>query len=194
MGLPELIAALERDADAEIHRIKEQARARAARIEAETHARIQQRRAERLATLEAALRRQGDEALARARRQLQTNIFEARARMLDRVFTRATEAFPDVVRRPAFDHVLRTSLETLLAAVGDEQGTIHCLPILEARVRNILQSRPGVSVQSRSDVGHGLRWVSREGRVVLDDTLECKLERLRTSLAITIMERVEKSP
>jgi vacuolar-type H+-ATPase subunit E/Vma4 len=63
---------------------------------------------------------------------------------------------------------------------------------LRPAVLEAIRELPNVTVESESGADSGFRVVSTSGSVVVDATLETRLERLASSLAIEIHERLQE--
>ena len=85
-----LLATLEREAEGEIARITEEARARAAELAAAGERRIAERRAATLTRTEAETRAEHGRALSAARAAARVRVLDARTALLDRVFATLT--------------------------------------------------------------------------------------------------------
>lgn len=129
--------------------------------------------------------------LARARREAQARVLAARARLLDRVDRAVQGMLPGVLKQPGYQHWLRGALEEALAGAGDAPVTIRCSPELADMVRRLWAGRPGTSVTADATVGSGFRVRTVDGAVEIDATLESRLARERSRLALRALALLE---
>jgi vacuolar-type H+-ATPase subunit E/Vma4 len=184
VGIGDLLAALERDADAEVQKIWADAearageilaaatRARAARLDQETAAYRQER--------ELASANQIADAGARARRELLT----IRAEMLDRLRAAVRARLPELLDRGDLVDALTTSA---LATAGDAVDAIHCSPALTGAIAARVGELP---VEPLDDGSSGLRVILAGDRGHVDATLEALLDRAWPGLQIAALTRL----
>lgn len=195
MGLEHLLEALERDADAQAEQILAQARAEADRITTESTAALERRRCEAIAASESARHRDVEHAVALARREARRSILEARERLLERVFAAARAGLPGAVAGPAYRASLPAALRGALGALGGDRAVIRCPATLAAELERARPPGAGtVPVQVDQVAGNGFRVVSDDGAVEVDDTLESRLDRLRSVLARRVLAQLELEP
>lgn len=192
MGLEHLLAALERDADAQVEQLFAQARVEAERISTESAAALEQRRRETTCARDSARVQEVEHAVTLARREARRSILEARERLLERVFAAARAELPAAVAGPAYRASLPAALRGALAAVGGDHAVIRCP---EALMPALERARPGdstaVPVKADPAGGSGFRVASADGAVEVDDTLESRLDRLRFVLARRVLAQLE---
>jgi vacuolar-type H+-ATPase subunit E/Vma4 len=193
MGLEHLLEALERDANAQVEQTLAQARAEADRITAATAEALERQCRDATAARERERRLEVEHAVTLARREARRSILEARARLLERVFTAARAALPAAAAGPAYRKALPAALVSALAAVGAEQVVIRCA---KALARDLERARPrgaeSVPVVVDAETGSGFRVASADGAVEVDDTLESRLDRLRLVLARGVLAQLER--
>jgi fused signal recognition particle receptor len=194
VALEELLAALERDAEAAVQAVRDAAAAEAARIAAESRTQAERRRAEFVAARERELRAAGEVAAAEVGRRTRRAVLEARQGMLDRVFAAARERLAAVATQPAFTERLGDHLAEARAYLGDGPVTVRCPPELTARVRRLARPADGITVVADPAAGTGLRVTSGDGTVEVDNTLDARLARLRPRLALEVLQRLERAP
>jgi len=194
MPLDHLLAALERDGSAQAEALIVQARAAAAAIARESDERVAQRRAEALDSRKAELSGAAQTALGETRRAGRRALLAARHRLLERVFAAARDLFPDVVARdPYRTDVLPRHLAEALAAVGAENAVIHCGAALVPAVRAALARKRHLTIEGDAAAPPGIRVVTTDGAIQVDNTLDGRLERLRGRLALEVLATVEPS-
>lgn len=192
MGLEHLLEALERDADAQVEQTLAQARAEADRISTESTAVLERRRREATSASDCARVLEVEHAVTLARREARRSILEARARLLERVFSAARAELPAAAATPAYRASLPAALSGALTAVGGDHAVIRCPETLAPELE---RARPRgsrtVPVKVDSASGSGFRVVSADGAVEVDDTLESRLDRLRSVLARRVLAQLE---
>jgi len=191
MPLPDLLAALERDAGAQTEAILAAARAEAERVASETEARVAGQRAAARATTEAAHRGELERDLARVRREAQARVLAARTRLLDRVNRAVQQLLPGAISQPGYLETLGAAMREATAGVGDAPAEIHCTPSLVAPVRRLVAGRAHTAVTADAGVGSGFRLRTTDGAVEIDATLESRLARERVPLALAALALLE---
>jgi vacuolar-type H+-ATPase subunit E/Vma4 len=166
MALSELLAALRRNAEAEAAEFEARAAADIDRLRADAQAEEATLRDSSLRDLEEQERRSTAMALGDAWLESQKLVLTARARLLERVFAAATQ-------RAAGWRWREGERERLAARV--------------AAARRLAGGRE-VTVEER-DAGFIL--ATRDGRLIIDDTVPSRLERRRDRLAQEIVRRVD---
>jgi len=187
VGLPDLCRMLERNAEGERERILAAAGAEAERIRGEAATRAGEERARALEAHEAAWRAEAEAGLASARRQGRTRILRAQRRLLDEVFDVAAGLLPLVAVRP---ELIARLVEDALA-YADGPTRLRCPPALAPAVSALVASRPGVTVDPDPRARSGVEAIVRDGAVVVDATLEGRLERGRAALEIEVWTHVQ---
>jgi vacuolar-type H+-ATPase subunit E/Vma4 len=193
MPLESLLAALERDAEAQAQAELVAARAAAARIAAEAAARVNARREAFVADREAALRAVTEHAVTQARWHARAGVLGARQRLLDRVFAAARAALPSAVRDPAFLNRLPQDVAAARTYLGDAPITARCRPEMAAAVRALAAGNGALTVVEDVGMGSGIRLVAADGSVEVDDTFEARLERGRPRLALAVLRRLAEA-
>lgn len=194
MALEHLLAALERDAAEQVRRLLADAQAAAAKLTDSAEERMARRRREVLGAREAERRGGAEIALAEARRGARRQVLEARQRLLDRIFAAARALLPAVLRSDAYEAALPAHLAEALAFVGEVPAVIRCPPELAAAIRKLVPVGPQFLVTADVTVGSGIRVVTTDGAVEVDNTLEGRLERLRPRLALEALARLGAVP
>jgi vacuolar-type H+-ATPase subunit E/Vma4 len=179
-----LLATLEREADAEITRVMDEARVRAAELTRAAEQRLAERRAATLGKRETEARAQHERALAGARLAARARVLEARAALLDRVFRELRAVLPDIARSDAYRRNLAAQWRRLHAFVGDRPATVRAMPALTAALRRLIHTNGHIRVQPDSHMTAGFCVATVDGALEVDASLQSRLERLRPQLAL----------
>lgn len=191
MALDSLLTALRRHAETERDALLAGARVEAERVAAEAAERTASARATALAREEARLRAAHEVEAAKAQRVARRAVLEARQRFLDRVFAAATALLPEAAASDAYRAALPQHLARVLACVGEEAVEIHCSEAIAATVRTLVADRAQVTVRAAPDARPGIRIVTADGAIEVDDTLDGGLDRQRPRLSLSILSALE---
>lgn len=172
--------------------IMAEAHAEAERLTAETERQIEERRRTVLGKQDRELRSEAHAKLAAERHAAMRAVLLAKARVIERVLEGARARLPEAVRSNAYTSRLGRELTNAIAFVGEQGAVVRCSGGLRPAVLEAIRELPNVTVESESDADSGFRVVSTSGSVVVDATLETRLERLASSLAIEIHERLQE--
>ena len=179
-----LLATLEREAETEISRVLDDARARAAEIVAAAEQRIALRRKQTLEQRTATAQAEHERALAAARGAARAQVLAARAALLDGLFARVRAELPAVAASAAYRAGLARQLEHLSVFAGDRSITVRCSPALTATLRHVIKTNGRWPIRADSHIAAGFRLTTADGTLEIDATLENRLERLRPQLAL----------
>jgi vacuolar-type H+-ATPase subunit E/Vma4 len=179
-----LLATLEREAEGEIARITEEARARAAELAAAGERRIAERRAATLARTEAETRAEHGRALSAARAAARVRVLDARTALIDRVFATMVAELPALAASGPYQAQLPERIENLLRFAGEGPVTLECSPGLAPTLQRIVTTNGRLRIQADSGIEAGVRLRAADGAVEIDGSLETQLERLRPHLAL----------
>lgn len=179
-----LLATLEREAEAEIARVMDEARARAAALGAASDERIAVERGALLGVREAKARAELERALAAARSAARARVLAARTALLARVFAKLNEELPRVAKSAQYRARLGAQLEQLMPFAGGRPVTVRCSPDLAAALRAIVKTNGRCPIQPDSQIAAGFRLTTGDGVLEIDATLEGRIERLRPELAL----------
>lgn len=179
-----LLATLEREAETEISRVLDDARARAAELVAAAKQRSTALREQTLEQRTATARAEHERALATTRAVARAQVLAARGALLDRLFDRLRAELPAVARSAAYRAGLARELERLRAFAGDRSVTVRCNPALVATLRNVVKSNGRLPIRPDVHITAGFRLSTADGTLEIDATLENRLERLRPQLAL----------
>lgn len=193
MGMDDLIATLEREAEERCAGARETARREAEKIRREADERLERKRAEAAEALEAELDAREEAALAEARTATRAARLRARRRALDRVFRHARELLPGALRRPAYLASLPAALEGALACLPEDHVEIVCSPGLVEELRDAARSAAGRDVDVRESDAAPAGFLARgaESGVEVDATLATRLESARPDLEREVLADLE---
>lgn len=205
MGMDELIATLEREADERCAAIRAEAEQQVERLRRAAEARVEARRIEARHALEAELEAREAAQGAAARRQIRRALLRARRNALNRVFRRAHEMLPDAARTPAWEASVPEELRRALACLGDADVDVTCPPELADAVRAAADRLPVSATAGWPDGARRLHIVARDGAppgfvlhgrvtdVQVDATLPTRLAAARPELEMRVLRCVETS-
>ncbi len=165
------------------------AEVRAIRLRAEREE--TRRRGEVLARRQGELRAELAGDIARARAEARRDVLEARRALLARVFARAVAALPAAIESSAYVDGLPGRIELAARYVSIADAVLECPPGLAPALR-AAAGTTGPSVEPHLDADAGFRLRSADGHVVVDDTLASRLARLRPTLEIELVERLQE--
>lgn len=186
MSATPLVEQLRRDADAEVARRLETARAASERVEREGATRLAAERddALRAAAGEAAIRLAHERAERDRKRQF--DLLSARRRLVDRVIEVAMRRAPAIAGERDVAVALRRSLHEALAYLPEGDRTVRChpavIPALQAAIADA-----GATLVADSGLSFGFLAQSGDGRVCVDATLEGMAQRERAALSIALV-------
>jgi vacuolar-type H+-ATPase subunit E/Vma4 len=192
MALADLLAELERDADAQIEAVVAEADAEAARVAGASARHLAARRDARLAEEQARLDADAARELRATRRETETALLVARRRALDRLFAAATRRLGEPAWIERSVEGLGERVAAALALAGDGEATVVIEPELGARLRALVAPRPEVRVEAREGTGAGFAVRARDGAVEVDDRWRSRLARLRPTLEIELARLLEE--
>jgi vacuolar-type H+-ATPase subunit E/Vma4 len=189
MGLEDLIARLEKDADARVAEIEARAEEEARAIEAAGDARSRAVRDEALAERRRALRARLDRDLAEARQAAMRARLVARHALVERVLERAQRLATSADAERAYHAVAPRRLAAVLRFVAGRSAIVRCRPDVAAA----LSALDGASVEVVVDASAplGLLVATRDRTFEVDDTIASQLERLRPAIAIDAVREVD---
>jgi vacuolar-type H+-ATPase subunit E/Vma4 len=187
MGLTQLLAALEQDAHAAAESVLAAARSTGERVEREARERRERQRSEFAERRDAALAEETERVLADTRRRARARVLEARQQLLERVFAAARDELAQVARRPDFARRIVEELPRARLYLGNGPLIARCRPELAQR---LAESDSHLTVEQDAAAGAGVRLLTPDGAVEVDDTLEGRLERSRPSLTLAILKRL----
>jgi vacuolar-type H+-ATPase subunit E/Vma4 len=179
-----LLAGLEREAEAEIARVLADGRAQAAALTAQAEERIARQRQAALGRRESEGRAAMERSLAGARHLARERTLQARANLLDRVFTALQAALPALAATAAYRATLARDLARTLAFAGEEKAVVHCAPALTTLMRRLVKANGGLRIKSDARIVAGFKVATADGGLEVDGTLEGRALRQRPRLAL----------
>ncbi len=181
MGLEELVARLERDADARVAAIEAKAREEIDAFESERARAASARESEALAKKRDARTRASERELAKARRRASSDVLRARHEVFDRAIARAPELLASANVDAVYRATLAARLEDALAHVTGD-AVVRCRAELADAARAALGERAEVRVDDAVASG----FVLETANVVIDETLASRLARMRDALVMAL--------
>jgi len=190
MGIDDLIARLERDADARVAAIDARARAEVQTIRdaAKEASVLASHRA--LAARRTARRARLAEEIAVAKRQARAVRLVAEHSLLEQVMARAAALLDGADRDAVYLSSLRERIAGALRYMEGAAVAVRCRPALVPAVRAALEGRRDVTVLPVATMAAGFTAVARDGTVEVDDTLPARLARMRPRLLIRLFAEV----
>lgn len=182
MALTDLIARLERDADARLATLEAQAATEAESLRAEASRLAGQRRERELASRRTRRRARLDTALAEARKEVRGARLAAQHALLARVFARARALLPEVARSEQYLARLPQHLAEARRYVEGVRVVVRCHPSLTERLRSGEDAQVGF-VEDAS-LSPGVVVSAADESVFIDNTLPARLQRLEARLAV----------
>jgi vacuolar-type H+-ATPase subunit E/Vma4 len=188
--LEQLLDALERDARAEIERVLADSRSEAERIAAAAATERDRRRHAAAQDRERDRRTLTERGLSDARRAARRAVLEAQQVLLERVFAASRARLPAAVDSADFEEAVPARVSAALVALGNEPAAIHCPEALvETLKRHVAADRATVVVDPAC--GSGFTVATADGSVLVDETLETRLERQHPALARLALDVLE---
>ena len=186
-----LLATLERDAVAEIARIEAESRTRALAIIAAAERRMQERRDAALGARRAAGRVALERALAAARHAARERALQARAALLDRVFTAIRAVLPELATTAEYQARLASELEQARAFLAERPAVVRCAPELAEKLRQVAHTNGRLKIEPDGGISAGFRVATQDGALEVDATLEGRLRRAQPRIAIEALAALE---
>ena len=191
MALAELLRTLEQEADERVAALLAKARADAEGLRAGRADVTASRRAAALGAREAEFRSAAARTLEETRRETKRRLLEARAEVLERIWSRAEALLAERVADPGLSSVLAGELERALDYLGAAPAVVEApAPVLEV-LRQKLGGRAQVLLQPATAHRPGLMVRSADGSLTVDASPASRLARARPRLAIELAARLE---
>lgn len=189
MALEVLLEALERDARAEAERRRHAAQAEAEALIARSAADLDRRRHRAMAELEHGRGADVAREAAAAARALKTRVLEARAALLERVFSEAVARLARLEQSRWAARLPTLAAQTLVYLDGEVD--LICQPGVERLLGPSLAGRTEVRLVADPAAPAGLVGRSRDGAVEVDNSWRARLDRKREDLAIRLLQRLK---
>jgi len=156
VGMEELIATLEREADERCAALVADAECEAQRVREVAESRFARRRQAAEREVEEEWRRREVTLTASVRTQMRRVLLRARRGALDRVFRRAAALLPDAARTEAWATTVPADLRQALECLGDADVVVTCPSGLGETLRAAVDATPG-TLPSDDTTGSGVR-------------------------------------
>ena len=192
MGLAQLVARLEHEADVRIAAVEDATRRELEEIAKERERFSDAAREDELASRRAARRARLDRELAQARREAQTALLAARRALIERVLTRTRELLETAERDEAYLSGIAQQTRQALRFVDDRPMAIRCRPALADRLRDELSDLAAVTLEADPRCPPGVVLTAVDGSVEVDDTLEARLGRVAMRLGPSFLAEIER--
>jgi len=193
MGIDALRAALEAEGAARVARVREEAEAEVARLRERAEAEASRRRRAFLEREGARLRREAAARVAKARTEAQRRVLEARDAILDQLFARAAAELPSAAESAGCHEALVARAHQALAHMPEGAVTITGSPGVLPVLERAFAGRAAVRLEGDPELPAGFRVTGARGALIVDATLEKRLELERPRLAIELLRRLETS-
>jgi vacuolar-type H+-ATPase subunit E/Vma4 len=191
MPLDDLVAAIEKNAEAQAAAELEEARAESARVTAAAEAEAAVRRTEYLAQKERECWAEVQVVLVAARREASRAVLTAQARLLDQIFAAAAGRLSAAMKTKAFRIALPAHVREALAYIDGLSVVIRCPSAIADAVLAATAGGDNVRVEVDDGSPPGVVVSSTDGSVSIDNTLPARITRLRPDLAVEIMKGIE---
>lgn len=185
-----LLTALEREAAQQVAALRAAAEEEAARITHDADTRLAGRKRDALSAKEAELRGAAEAAVGAARRRARRGVLEARERFLTRVFDAARAMFPAALASDAFAAALPRLVTEALHPLSGEPTVIRCPATLGDAVRQATRGRERLAIECSPDAPPGITAATTDGAILVDNTLQGRLDRLRPQLTVDVLARM----
>lgn len=192
MALEDLVARLERDAEARVAALEAEAQAGVEALRVEAARRSTAKRDEELASRRSARREVLRKELSAARQQARGAELSARHAFLDRIRARANALASSAAAEEALCRRLPGLLEEALHYTAGLRVQVMVPPALSARLQELVRGRADVQVTESPTAAPGIRVLALDGSVEVDNTLASRLDRAWPQLAIELLAEVER--
>lgn len=183
MSLAEILSAMENEVDAEISRLEEQTAATVAQIRTAAEQDAQAIRERHRENNLQPLQRERSQRLNQARISNLRAIGQARESLFQEAIQMAQSRLSDIRQEPDYAKILQALAEEALAQINSN-------PVLhgDPRDKGVLSHLfPGIKVEYDLHTIGGVAAYSEDGRIVVMNTLESRLERAQAILRPAIM-------
>jgi vacuolar-type H+-ATPase subunit E/Vma4 len=201
MGLQNILERIREAGAAQVQEIEQNARTRAREILAQAHTEAEEIESEARSRASAPANAERARIVHRAKADALHLLGEVREDLVDSAIARTRERLASLRSDPSYAEVLRSLTEQALAQLGASEGAHEARLQADRRDRDLLQKilaglQVDLPVSYELNNWGGLIAMSKDGRVVVINTLEARLERalpfLRPHLAAHFEE--EKMP
>jgi vacuolar-type H+-ATPase subunit E/Vma4 len=179
-----LLAILEREAEAEVERLRADGHSRAAAVASQAADHLARQREETLGRREQEGRAALERALVDARRAARGRVLVARETLIGKLFGALRASLPAIIDTAAYRAALPAVFARTVTFAGDQAAIVHCAPALAPLLRSLIKSHEGLTVRPDPALADGFRIVTTDGALEVDGTLGGRAERLRPRLAL----------
>lgn len=190
MALADLIARLERDAEARLAALTAKTDAEVAVLQADAERAKRGFRDRELASRRATRRARLEHEQAEARQRARADRLRAQHALLERVFARARSRLPEVAASPGWRAALPHALVGALKYLEGQRVVVRCPQGVAELVRARLGKRDDVAVIEDPALALGCVVMTPDESVVIDDTLSTRLSRAEARLAVELIAEV----
>ncbi len=194
MGMDQLIAALERDAAAEVEKNVQRARAEAAGGLVGCREELAQRLDDELQHRERDLRARIALDMARAHRAGHSEVLRARDVLLGRVRTAVGRRMEELAQDPGYVAQVADELRQAVGYLAEGPAEVVCRPQLAAPLAAAAGALGRGDLSLREDPGLGTGFVlrARDGHAEVDARLDTRLERMWPELSLAVLAAIEE--
>lgn len=192
--MEQLIAALERDAAAEVQQNLDRARNEAAALLEGCHDELAQRLDDELQRHEQSLRVQTALAVAEARRAGRSEVLRARDVLLGRVRAAVDAGLAVLDQDPGYRAGLAAELEEALGYLAEGPAEVCCRPSLAAPLAAAAAGleRAELSVREDAALATGFLVRATDGHAEVDARLTTRVERMWPELALVVLAVIDQ--
>ncbi len=194
MSLEALLERVARDARLQARGILADAREEARRLVREAEERVARELEARLKKTETNLRRDAARRLVAAEQEGRATELAARERYFERVFEVVRERLEGPESIELLRYELRSRLARLLSYAPDRPAAIHCSPALAPEIEKAIENEDGIGVMPDGASSTSLAVEARAGALLVDDSLERRLEAMVPALRIELAREVGEEP
>ena len=179
-------------AERNVESIMDEAKAEADRLASQAETRIEDERRAVLGKKDRELRAEARVKVAAERHAAMRAVLLAKVEVVDRVLDEARRRLPEAAQSRAYVSTLAKELRDAVAFVGEQGAVVRCPEELKQAVLEAARDLPNVSVEADEGAESGFKIIGKRGSLVVDGTLETRLDRLSSILAIEIHKRLEE--
>lgn len=196
MGLDELLARLDARAAEERAAVLAEARAEAERIRADAERECARRSDRHLSRVRETEERSASKALAEATMDARGRILDARRRVADRVRAALSRRIEGSAAESAYRRAVTEELDEAIERVGGADAVGIVIDVSEGLAPHLGDwtqeaTASGIAVTPDPELTSGFVLTADEGRVVVDGTLESRLELGWRRLAAAVLQEAE---
>ena len=191
MALRELLATMERESSAQAEEIRQAAIRRAESMTAEGKTRLGGRREDAVQARALELRQESNRVLGEARRRVRAEVLTLQQEILQRIRREAVSRLPGLIPHEAIRSRLSAELTRARTYLAPGPLTVRVSSGLASHFSG--NGHPGLAVTSDPTILSGFTVSSADGAVMVDETLEHRLDAMWPSLAIELAGALEES-